>query len=280
MVVDTGRVAVLQLRGDLGELDVWCVYLHASEPKTRMETIRTISKNMSTKERCLSILAGDWNFTTHAHDRYSKTHSTWTGDSQNEEAYSFLTTLVNGKGCQEIFQPLHTHEDGLVRSRIDRVYINQHQSDFLDKDVNSWVGSFPLDLSHHRPLHFHRKTRPPKINCESHSIPIPARALRHSTFRPKLEQLWASWSDQLQHCTPLEQLAELKRAIRITANSILRVAKDIPPVLTEDRLNDVMKCIRWWEAGKHANIHTLLQKTTRNFLRSSLNIKATCCSKH
>ena len=56
-------------------------------------------------------------------------------------------------------------------------------------------------------------------------------------------------------------MAELKRAIRITANSILRVAKDIPPVLTEDRLNDVMKCIRWWEVGKHANIHTLLQKS-------------------
>ena len=130
----------------------------------------------------------------------------------------------------------------------------------LIKTSTHGSGSFPLNLSHHRPLYFHRKTRPPKISCESHSTPIPARALRHSTFRPKLEQLWASWSDRLQHCTPLEQLAELKRAIRITANNILRVVKDIPPVLTEDRLNDAMKCIRWLEAGKHAKIHILLRK--------------------
>ena len=103
MVTAKGRAAVLQLRGDLGALDVWCIYLHANDPKARMDTMRTIGKSMGPKERCLSILAGDWNFTTHAHDRYSKTHSTWTGDSQSEEAYALMTSLVNGKDCQDIF---------------------------------------------------------------------------------------------------------------------------------------------------------------------------------
>ena len=85
VVTAKGRAAVLQLRGDLGALDVWCIYLHANDPKARMDTMRTIGKSMGPKERCLSILAGDWNFTTHAHDRYSKTHSTWTGDKQKSK---------------------------------------------------------------------------------------------------------------------------------------------------------------------------------------------------
>ena len=57
---------------------------------------------------------------------------------------ALVNDLINGHNCQELDQPLHRHEDGLVRSRIDRVYINQHPIDFLDKTVQAWVSSFPL----------------------------------------------------------------------------------------------------------------------------------------
>ena len=100
VVATKGRAAVLQLRGDLGALDVWSIYLHASAPKARIDTMRTMGRLMGPQDRCLSVLAGDWNFTTHAHDRYAKTHSTWTGDKQKEDANALLTSLVNGKGCQ------------------------------------------------------------------------------------------------------------------------------------------------------------------------------------
>ena len=50
VVASKGRAAVLQLRGDLGALDVWCIYLHASDPKARIDTLRTIGRMVRPQE--------------------------------------------------------------------------------------------------------------------------------------------------------------------------------------------------------------------------------------
>ena len=74
------------------------------------------------KDRPLSLFHGDWNFTTHAHDRYNEGNGAWAGHKQAKESSSCAQLVADRYEFFEPFQPLHNHEDGLVPSRLDGIY--------------------------------------------------------------------------------------------------------------------------------------------------------------
>ena len=71
-VVSPGRAAILHLQGSHGNLDIYNAYMPASSSKDRFDHIRCIAKKVVSQDKVLTLLAGDWNFTDHKHDRFCK----------------------------------------------------------------------------------------------------------------------------------------------------------------------------------------------------------------
>ena len=79
--VEEGRVGVLRLKGPRGFFDIWVVYLDATDPRARSKSIHAIASHMRPSDKVLSCIAGDFNFTEHAADRFSKSSGQLTGDN-------------------------------------------------------------------------------------------------------------------------------------------------------------------------------------------------------
>ena len=258
-----GRVGVLRLLGPEGNLDIWNVYMPASDTQLRQKCIASLAKNIQPADITLSIIVGDWNFTMHRHDRITKKDATWTGDSQSKEAGIFTKQVLTTHNFHEIFQPLHTHEDGLVRSRLDRVYINHHPTDFLDKDIRAWVHSFPYEISHHRTLLFCRKSKPKRTKALGVCSPLPlAGVTNHHDFRNKVENNWQDNRDRLICLTPLQQLGEFKKVMRRAAYELADRRGNLQPTLHEDRLNACMRLIRAMEGKDRVTCNKILSSNT------------------
>ena len=221
-----------------------------------------LQKNIQPADITLSIIVGDWNFTVHSHDRITKKDATWTGDSQSKEAGIFTKQVLTTHNFHEIFQPLHTHEDGLVRSRLDRVYINHHPTDFLDKDIRAWVHSFPYEISHHRTLLFCRRSKPKRTKALGVCPPLPLAGVNHQDFRNKVEKKWQDNRDRLICLTPLQQLGEFKKVMRRAAYELADRRDNLQPTLHEDRLNACMRLIRAMEGKDRVTCNKILSSNT------------------
>ena len=165
----------------------------------------------------LSLLLGDWNFTDHRHDRFCKKKADWTGDRQLKETDAFTSLVIRNHHFQEVFQPLHTHEDGLTRSRLDRIYINHHAVDTLHKECKAWTRNFQLELSHHRPVLFTRRAKERKNNIPGTHSPLPALGYNHLLLKSRLEEKWEHMAGKLTTCSPVEQLQSYRAAMRKVA---------------------------------------------------------------
>ena len=248
--------------GPEGNLDIWNVYMPASDTQLRQKCLLSLAKNVQSADKTLSILVGDWNFTMHVHDRIAKKDATWTGDSQSKEAGIFIKQILTPYDFCEIFQPLHTHEDGMVRSRLDRVYINHHPTDFLDKDIRAWVHNFPYEISHHRTLLFCRKRKPVRTKVPGVSSPLPLAGINHPDFRSKVEKAWQDKREHLVSLTPLQQLGEFKKEMRRAAFELAGKGGSCQPTLHEDRLNACMRLIRAMEANSRVLCDRILSTNT------------------
>ena len=121
----------------------------------------------------------------------------------------------------ELFQPEPTHEGPPSFAKLDRVYVNQHIADQLDKRIFSsalpWTG-----LSQHRPLAFGRQTRPLRAPLEK---PIQEEVLSDARW-PFRWPLWAAAEfHSLLEMTPevdnpVSRLRQLKTAIRVSATRL------------------------------------------------------------
>ena len=157
-----GGSGFLRLRGKQWNLDLWVCYLDCHEEKARTDSIRRIAEQFSRQSDALSVMFGDFNFTSDLHDRFQKHSGKWSGDTNAENASALVNQICNPFGVSEWGQPEHTCEIGIVRSRIDRVYANQHVVDQLDRQLECGALSFPYGLSAHRPVSFARRVPVPK----------------------------------------------------------------------------------------------------------------------
>ncbi len=186
---EPGRMASLQLVGAEGALDIAACYMptgvarplraeddrscpstpHLPEPplavlRAQREALCRRLPALLRPGRALAIVAGDFNFVTTTRDRWNKASGEYTGGSDTAEAAHWRRMLPQS-ALYELFQPEPTHEGPLSLAKLDRVYVNQHIADQLDKRIFSsalpWTG-----LSQHRPLAFGRQTRPLRAPLE------------------------------------------------------------------------------------------------------------------
>ena len=140
-----GRAAVLRLKGPQGALDIRAVYittgiaapLHAahSTPQTgsfqdnirmqRQHTRLKIASATTPATHALTVLTGDFNWVTNPKDINSK--FSVTRDEVDERHWD--THVARPFQFHGLHQPMFTHSSYLVRSRLDRVYWNQHISE-------------------------------------------------------------------------------------------------------------------------------------------------------
>ena len=84
-VLEPGRIAVLRLRGDEGELDIFAVYLSTDSSVARQNSIKTIHRSTRSKDKALSILVGDFNFVEFPEDRWNLSAGVFSGVKKNND---------------------------------------------------------------------------------------------------------------------------------------------------------------------------------------------------
>ena len=137
----------------------------------------------------------------------------------------------------EIFQPLRTPEDGLVRNQLDRFETNQHYVDTLHKEVSAWTTHFPYDLTHHRLVCTHRRTKAAKTALPGCHSPAPMQGMCRLSIQQRVEEAWEIKAPKLLHLSPLERLQHYKATLRRIAHELAEKAGDWQPLLCEDRIN-------------------------------------------
>ena len=175
-VIVPGRAAVLRLRGAEGRLDLFVLYfptgkvgevevqdaavqadLQATIRQQRLEMRSRVAAAMAPQASALSVLMGDFNWVTEERGRFNLESRSFTGAADAPEERHWQETVLWPTGAYEVRQDDYTHENAVVRSRIDRVYWNAFHSEQLDRVVTCSALEWVPQLSAHRPLALARR---------------------------------------------------------------------------------------------------------------------------
>ena len=246
-VVVPGRIAILSLRGPLGNLDIMCCYMDAHSSKARCIAMNKLANHIQPQSQTLSILTGDWNFVTDPHGRWSSVKEHWAQNGDDKDAKCFDLSLGNPYGFVEWDQEHFTCSG--VRGawgKLDRTYINQHLSHQMDRRCVSGVLNWcHKDVSSHRPTTFSRTT-PSKQNSQT---PLALWPFKHADFNQRLE---LEFNSTCAHHTqthgtypnPIMRSLMLKDAIKQVHSNILGENAVIEAKGVEDKLGWTLTCAR------------------------------------
>ena len=90
-------------------------------------------------------------------DRWSEVLGKWTGRRDAKEEAQWLQIVAIKHGLYELEQGDITYKGPRARSRLDRVYTNQHTSCQQDQRVACVALRWPQGVSDHRPIAFYRR---------------------------------------------------------------------------------------------------------------------------
>ena len=217
--IEAGRIAVLRLRGGKGGLDLWVCYLSATSTEERVSSIQTMSLYISPRAEVTSFVFGDYNFTIHEKDRLQKASGEWSGLSNRREGNQWNESMFQRHGLVEWQQELMTCETGLVYSRIDRIYCNQHVSDNLNRHFYAAALPPASPLSAHRPLQF-AKLPMWERSYDNREKPLPVSLVADSAFARLVEEHFAMQLQGNVHANAYDRLGLLKRSMRRACCSI------------------------------------------------------------
>jgi len=183
--IDPGRAAKLSLRGPNGALDIYVCYLPTgSEHEDQKQyVIRRLRESLAPNNSVLSILMGDWNFVMQDEDRICLRTMQFTGGSDRAIARSFQS-LLDEQHLHELEQLAFTHENTTAQSKIDRIYINHHVSEQLDRQFSA--STLPRTrLSTHKPITFARTSRLSQPHDQK-GAQFPSYILQHEHWKHNL----------------------------------------------------------------------------------------------
>ena len=244
--IEKGRAAVLRLEGEHGRLHIFVVYLASgADCKTqRLQSLQKISQKILPQEDALSVITGDFNYVPSERDRYSKNDGQWTGLLDREEEEAFARCLGLKFGFCELEQEHCTHENALARSRLDRIYTNQHLTEQLDRHYFCVALEWKRGLSAHRPISFGRRR-----SC-AHSFaerPLPPAAMEDPTWPSRVslryEELRRDEPEAHQD-QPLRKLVLMKKAIREVTLTMGKERRREQSKSTDDKLGFTIRFLR------------------------------------
>ena len=156
-------------------------------------------------------------------------------------------------------QSEHTHENGIVRSRLDRAYFNQHVSLQLQKHCECVALPFPLGLSAHRPISFSRRT-PSNNRWALACAPVPSSGVEHELFPETVSRIFRARIRDCNTPTEFETLEVLKVSARLAARelSIRHSEREMPT--TEEKISSVFGYLH---ALEHNDFHRQQKHASR-----------------
>jgi hypothetical protein len=109
-----------------------------------------------------------------------------------------------------MFQPAHAHAYGLTRSRLNRVYVNQHAVETLHKDTRFLVDNFDVALNHHRLVSMVPRDKLANSKVKGTKTPLPYFGINHLEFLSRVDQEWELIVGKVYDDAPLGQLQRYK----------------------------------------------------------------------
>ena len=208
------------------------VVISATSEEERVKTIIKVSGVVRPSQNVLSLLFGDFNFTEYLHDRFQKSSGGWSGLSNSKTRESFSSHLRSKLGFEEWAQDQMTCETGIVCSRIDRFYCNQHICEQLGKRMECSALPFPLELSAHRPLHFMKSST--TARKDEHLRVLSLSCIEHSLFPKFVKEEYERDLIRFPLCPAVDRLSLLKRSMRKACRRIQRLTDHHEALVTEE----------------------------------------------
>ena len=276
--------AVLRLRGPLGNLDVVAVYfptgaevlegdgwlleslphLPRSSRSLREAVRRRLADVLLPADVSLTLLAGDFNWVTRSEDRYCLTTSASTGSRDRSEESQWKRMVLDQFQMHELFQPEVTHASAQARSRLDRIYSNQHAADQLDRRIQGAALEWVPHLSAHRAVAASRR-RAQFVPEGQRPISEHVVQKREWPYRVALE--FQRPEQNHGHLSDIGRLPLLKTAMKNAARHLERSLEGVRgPLSLEDRTGITMKFLRALEHRRVGHINECL--TAYPFLAS------------
>lgn len=267
-VLVPGRAAVLRLRGPQGGLDLYTLYFAtgsdaevvprgavasaagAVPPADQRRAMRlAIARAMAPQSEVLSVLMGDWNWAPRAEDRWCKTSGRWSGARDAPEEHHFREVLADPFELCEVHQAAPTHDCASARSRLDRVYWNQHGLEQLDRTLYCCPLEWVPRLSAHRAVAFGR--RAPQRH-DSGLRPLDSSVVRDPLWPSRVSVALDRRERAEPQAGPLRRLVLLKMAMREVADTMLRErdAKAEQAEEAEDKLGWTVRFVRAAEGAR------------------------------
>ena len=247
--LEYGRLGKLKLRGLAGALDIIVAYMAIglglqADRAARLRSYKILKENIAPREEVLTILLGDWNWVAEDRDRWCFESKSWTGSRDREEAKCFSDLVLTPAGLHELHQSEPTCSVGQAVSRIDRVYVNHHASEYLDRQFAcSVMGRTPL--SAHRPLTF-KKVMPKTGDIdELPTSPIPNACIRNPDWARRVAaELQTLSIAPADFTNPIRRLVLTKRAMHNVSANMAREDKPTMATTAEEKLGCILSFLR------------------------------------
>ena len=137
MEIEPGRTAILRLQGPQGCLDIICLYWATGEgaKAARKSSMEKAAASASNPSQALTVMTRNFNYVVNRTDRICATTGAFTGGGDQDDEAIFQRLLATPLMLAEWDQEHFTHGNEIGRSRIDRVYTNQHVATQMDKEL-------------------------------------------------------------------------------------------------------------------------------------------------
>lgn len=151
---------------------------------------------------------------------------------------------------------MYTHDSGLARSRLDRVYANHHVADHLDKIFTCTALPW-TPLSAHRPLSFSRSTPRRKKGA---LMSMPRGPTRHPDWPRRVALEYNALLSEDTRCeNPIRRLLLVKRAMHTVTSNMHRENLIAVSQGLDDHLGWTMACLRAAEACNIKRVEECVQ---------------------
>jgi len=278
-VIFPGRAAVLHLAGEHGSLDIFSVYFHTGGPAPVEDMVEAgfdpggrvasnfelrealrhrLARHIRPRDRVMSIIGGDFNHVVDPSDRICPSAAAATGGRDHRDSSCWRNLVEAPYGFHELFQPELTYASPDSRSRIDRIYCNQYDVEYMDKSFSCTALNWNPALSRHRPVSFRKCLA---TGAADMARPIGDQVLEHPDWPRQVSLAWHALLRDHPDASAIVRLQLLKRAMRDAEKALTSQPGGAPPAENlEDRIGVSMKYLRASEAGCPERISRCLER--------------------
>ena len=196
----------------------------------------------------MTLLVGDLNYVCHDRDRMNKADGGWSGSADRNDESFFQKEVAEIFDLHEWEQEHFTCETAQARSRIDRVYTNQHITAQLDRNISCAALEWVKGLSAHRPITFGRISAQ---RSELKASPLPTAPMDDKDWGKRIQLGCGKYENP--HLA-VRRLVLLKHSIRQVTQDMSRENQINIAQTEDDKLGWIMSFIRAAEENRVARM--------------------------